>query len=68
MTNHFFAFVKLRPMHDETCLIWVNPSLAPTLIIIWVETMEELKTRTSNVLCSIRKHDLKLNRNKCKYN
>ena len=37
-------------------------------IIIWGETMEELKKRTIEVLSSIRKHGLKLNRNKCKFN
>ena len=37
-------------------------------IIIWGETMEELKKRTIEVLSSIRKHGLKLNRNKCRFN
>ena len=37
-------------------------------IIIWGETMEELKKRTIEVSSSIRKHGLKLNRNKCRFN
>ena len=37
-------------------------------IIIWGETLDELKQRTINVFQSIRKHGLKLNKSKCQFN
>ena len=37
-------------------------------ILIWGETLDEIKQRTINVFQSLRKHGLKLNKSKCQFN